>query len=81
MEVPEDGVKSRSLTEDELNANLDDYEGKENPWIPLPQVDEYMALPPAEFVTAEEHRSAAAKAKADRAVRQRMKRLRDAEKK
>jgi hypothetical protein len=81
MEVPEDGVKSRSLTEDELNANLDDYEGKENPWIPLPQVDEYMALPPAEFVTAEEHRSAAAKAKADRAARQRMKRLRDAEKK
>jgi putative membrane-bound dehydrogenase-like protein len=53
MDVPEGGVKSNPLTEDELNANLDDY-GKPNPRIPLPDVEEYMALPPAPFLTVED---------------------------
>ena len=53
MEVPEGGVASKPLTEDELNANLDKYD-KPNPRIPLPDVDEFMALPPAEFVTLED---------------------------
>ena len=53
MDVPKDGVKSNPLTEDELNANLDDY-GKPNPRISLPKVEEFMALPPAKFVTMED---------------------------
>ncbi|MEM1294908.1 MAG: ThuA domain-containing protein [Verrucomicrobiota bacterium] len=53
MEVPEGGVKSLPVTEDQINENLDDY-GKPNPRIKLPNVDEQMALPPAPFVTAED---------------------------
>ena len=53
MEVPASGVKSLPLTEDALNANLDSYD-KPNPRIPLPNVAEYMALPPAEWVGPEE---------------------------
>ena len=53
MEVPASGVKSLPLTEDALNANLDRYD-KPNPRIPLPNVAEYMALPPAEWVGPEE---------------------------
>ncbi len=53
MEVPEGGVKSKPVTEDELNANLDDY-GKPNPRILLPKVEEFMELPPAPFVTMED---------------------------
>lgn len=60
MEVPEGGVKSKPLTEDELNANLDDY-GKPNPRIPLPNVEEYMNLPPAPFVTMDDLRKREAK--------------------
>ena len=52
MEVPEGGVISTPLTEEQLNANLDDY-GKPNPIIPLPNVEEFMARPPAEFIDAE----------------------------
>lgn len=78
VEVPEGGVKSRPVTEDELNANLDVYDGKQNPRIPLPDTEEFMALPAAPFVTAEEHAAAAAKTKADRAARQKEKRLQEA---
>ncbi|MEM7015152.1 MAG: ThuA domain-containing protein, partial [Verrucomicrobiota bacterium] len=53
MDVPEGGVVSKPLTEDELNANLDDY-GKPNPRIPLPDVETFMKLPPAPFVTLED---------------------------
>ena len=53
MEVPEGGVKSKPVTEDEINENLDDY-GKPNPRIKLPNVEEQMALPPAPFVGVEE---------------------------
>ena len=70
-EVPQGGVKSLPLTEEELNANLDRYEGKVNPRIPLPNVDEFMDLPPAPFVTAQEHAAAAEKQKAERAARRR----------
>lgn len=38
MEVPEGGVKSTPLTEDDLNANLDKYD-KPNPRIKLPDVE------------------------------------------
>ena len=55
MEVPEGGVKSKPVTEDEINENLDDY-GKPNPRIKLPNVEEQMALPPAKFIGLEELR-------------------------
>ena len=80
MEVPEGGVKSHPVTEEELNANLDTYPGKPNPRIPLPTVDEFMALPAAPFVTAQEHEAAAAKQKANRAAQQKKKRQRSAAK-
>ena len=80
MEVPAGGVKSRSLTEDELNAKLDKY-GKENPRIPLPNAGECMALPPAQFVTAEEHAVEAAKQKAEGAARLKQKKQQDAARK
>lgn len=65
MEVPEGGVKSLPVTEEQINENLDEYD-KPNPWIKLPNVDEQMALPPAKFVTAEDlaAREAARKKKA-----------------
>ena len=37
IKVPEGGVKSKSLTEDDLNANLDDY-GKKQKRLKLPNV-------------------------------------------
>ncbi|MEM7696955.1 MAG: ThuA domain-containing protein [Verrucomicrobiota bacterium] len=55
LTVPEQGVVSKPLTVEELNANLDDYEGKENPLIPLPDLAELEALPAAELVDATEH--------------------------
>ncbi len=53
MEVPKDGVKSKPLTEDELNANLDD-KGKEKPWLKLPQKGEFAAIPAAPVQTERE---------------------------
>lgn len=44
MEVPEGGVKSRPLTEDELNANLDRY-ATPNPRIALPDLTEIRNRP------------------------------------
>ena len=46
LTVPEGGVKSKPVTEDQLNANLDDY-GKQNPRVLLPNLDEIRALPGA----------------------------------
>ena len=59
-EVPEGGVKSLAVTEDELNANLDVYKGKTNPRIELPVAERFMGLPPAKFVTGAEHKAAIA---------------------
>lgn len=66
MEVPADGVKSKPVTEEELNANLDQYD-KPNPRIPLPNVEEFMALPPAPFVDEEGLKKRAAEEAARRA--------------
>ena len=73
-EVPADGVKSNPVTEDELNENLDVYEGKKNPRIPLPDIEEFKKLPPAKWVTGEEHAAkAAARQKRIRKRRKKMK--------
>jgi len=53
MDVPEDGVKSTPLTEDDLNANLDVYK-TENPRIPLPDIEEFKKQPPAKWVNGAE---------------------------
>jgi hypothetical protein len=65
-EVPEDGVESKPVTEDELNENLDVYEGLDNPRIPLPDIAEFLNLPPAKFITGAEHAAAAEKRKEER---------------
>jgi|GEM_PF-46435 len=52
MDVPEDGVKSNPLTEDELNANLDD-KGK-TVRLTVPKPGEFKALPAAEIQTDRE---------------------------
>jgi len=46
MEVPEGGVVSRSPSEDELNANLDDYGDRTAP-LKLPVLDDWRKMPPA----------------------------------
>jgi type 1 glutamine amidotransferase len=57
MDVPEGGVKSLAVTEDQINENLDDY-GKPNPHIKLPTPEEVLALPPNPWFTVEEHAAA-----------------------
>jgi putative membrane-bound dehydrogenase-like protein len=47
LEVPSGGVKSLPVTEDALNANLDD-KGPNKPRITVPTADEIAALEPAE---------------------------------
>jgi len=74
MEVPSDGVKSKMVSEDELNANLDVYEGKENPRIPLPDIEDYKKLAPAKWVTGAEH-AAAIEARRERRKKERLKRM------
>jgi type 1 glutamine amidotransferase len=74
LDVPADGVVSKPVTEDELNENLDVYEGKENPRIPLPNVEGYMAMPPAKMISGADHAAAAAKQKEARAARKRKQR-------
>ena len=59
LDVPDNGVSSQSLTEKDLNANLDKYP-TENPWIPLPNVDEFMKLPAATNVSMEDYNAATA---------------------
>ncbi|MEO1843531.1 MAG: ThuA domain-containing protein, partial [Akkermansiaceae bacterium] len=46
MKVPEGGVKSKTPTEDEFNANLDDY-GKNTKRLKLPNPEDWRKLPPA----------------------------------
>ena len=76
-EVPEGGVKSLAVTEDQLNANLDVYKGKKNPRIELPVIKKFMDLPPAKFVTGAEHADAIAKRKARRAEQRKKKMMRE----
>jgi hypothetical protein len=63
MEVPKDGVKSDPLTEDELNANLDKYEGKANPRLKLPDIENCKKLPPADWQKGVERAAAEARKK------------------
>jgi len=53
MEVPEGGVKSLPITEDQLNANLDKKKGKkggaESPRILLPDLDAIRKMPAAKI--------------------------------
>ena len=53
MEVPKDGVKSKSLTAEDLNENLDD-KGKDKPWLTLPKPGEFAAIPAAVVQTERE---------------------------
>lgn len=46
IEVPEGGVRSEALTEEDLNANLDSYGGKTKQ-LKLPKVTDWKKLPPA----------------------------------
>ncbi|MEM9413282.1 MAG: ThuA domain-containing protein, partial [Planctomycetota bacterium] len=48
-EVPEDGVNSKPVSEDQLNQNLDVYPGKENPRIKLPDIEAYRNMKPADW--------------------------------
>ena len=59
IDVPKNGVASKALTEEDLNANLDEY-STENPWIPLPNVEEFMNLPAATNVSMEDYEEAEA---------------------
>ena len=53
MDVPKGGVKSKALTDAELNENLDD-KGKDKPWLKVPVKGEFAALPAAEVQTERE---------------------------
>ena len=53
IEVPKDGIRSNPLTEDELNANLDD-KGANKPRLTIPQAGEFKAIPSAETPTERE---------------------------
>ncbi len=57
MDVPKSGVSSLSVTEDQLNLNLDDY-GKPNPRITIPTTEEVMALSPNPWTSPEDHAAA-----------------------
>lgn len=76
-EVPEGGVKSLAVTEDELNANLDVYKGKPNPRIKIPVVEKFMGLPPAKFVTGAEHKAAIEERKKRRAEQRKKKMMKE----
>ena len=53
MKVPKDGVKSKALTEDGFNANLDDY-GDKTKRLKLPDPADWKKLPPAKVNTKRE---------------------------
>lgn len=53
LEVPEGGVKSTPLTEDDMNANLDDY-GNKTKRLKLPNPEDWKKLPPAKVQTERE---------------------------
>ena len=48
LEVPAEGVKSLTVSEEQLNLNLDD-KGANKPRITIPTADELKSLPPAEI--------------------------------
>lgn len=81
VDVPETGVASLPVSEDELNANLDVYEGKKNPRIPIPDSEAFMKLPPAKFQTGAEHAAAIEARKAQRREAAKKKRQTEQEKK
>jgi putative membrane-bound dehydrogenase-like protein len=62
IEVPKDGVKSTPLSEDDLNANLDD-KGANKPRLKLPQAGEFNAIPTAPVQTEREAKFPAADGK------------------
>ena len=53
LDVPEGGVKSTALSEDDFNANLDDY-GAKTRRLKLPDVDAWRKAPPAKVDTKRE---------------------------
>ena len=53
LEVPPAGVRSTPLTEDDLNANLDD-KGANKPRLTLPKAGEFKAIPKAPVQTQRE---------------------------
>ena len=53
IEVPTDGVKSKPLSEDDLNANLD-KKGDNPPRLKIPQTGEFNAIPTAPVQTDRE---------------------------
>jgi hypothetical protein len=53
LDVPQTGVKSTPLTEDDLNANLDD-KGANKPRLTLPKAGEFKAIPTAPVQTQRE---------------------------
>ncbi|HEX3135475.1 MAG TPA: PVC-type heme-binding CxxCH protein, partial [Planctomycetota bacterium] len=53
MEVPKDGVKSKPISEDELNANLD-AKGANPPRLTVPKPGEFAAIPAAAVQTERE---------------------------
>ena len=55
MEVPEGGVKSLPLTEEALNANLDDY-GDKTRRLELPDLDKWRKMAPAKIDASREKR-------------------------
>jgi putative membrane-bound dehydrogenase-like protein len=60
VNVPAGGVVSTPLTEDELNANLDD-KGRAGPRLTLPQPEEFAALKRGAIPTVAEHHALSAK--------------------
>jgi len=73
MEVPENGVASSAVTEDELNANLDVYEGKTNPHIPLPDIEDFKKMKPADWEKGVERAAADKTRRKERKRKQREK--------
>ncbi|MBA3699958.1 MAG: NPCBM/NEW2 domain-containing protein [Planctomycetes bacterium] len=62
IEVPTDGVKSKPLSEDDLNANLD-KKGDNPPRLKIPQTGEFNAIPTAPVQTDREAKFPAADGK------------------
>ena len=56
-EVPADGVPVRPITEDELNANLDDY-GDRTVRLALPTAENRPTFTPNEYLTPAQHKNA-----------------------
>ena len=79
MDVPEGGVKSLAVSEDQLNENLDSYGDKPNPRVTIPTTEEVMALPPNPWFSPADHARIQEERKAARAKAR--KKAQDAKKK